>query len=215
MSTDGDPSTGALPRSWFVGLLLCLTSACATSAKEVRPHLDVRPGNDVDTGTLIYVFPIPAVEAHEALVDLLRTHFPISHVRAGQKSDLQAFNGYSKIRTDFHRYKDGGKEYREKCDAAVYVIPEYPSYSEVDVSCVRDVYELGLIHGRGGIHNLFTQWWDWYPERGLYVAEDLLESLSKKLGLKEDEVLRLAKKNVYPKEEVLQLIKEHQAQRPK
>jgi hypothetical protein len=40
-------------------------------------------------------------------------------------------------------------------------------------------------------------------------------SLSKKLGLKEGEVLRLAKKNVYPKEEVLQLIKEHQTQRPK
>ena len=214
MSTDGYPG-GALCRLWFMALLSCLTTACATSAKEARPHLDGRPGNDVDTGTLIYVIPVPAVKAHEALEDLLRAQFPISLVRAGQKSDLDQFNGYSKIRTDFHRYKEEGKDYRTKCDAGVYVIPGYPSYSVVDVKCNRDVYELGLIHGRGGIHNLFSQWWDWYPERGLYVAEDLLEALSKKLGLKENQVLRLAKKNVYGREEILQVIKEHEAQRPK
>jgi hypothetical protein len=196
----------------LVGFLLCSTNACATDPKGVRPHLE---GMSELPGALTYIFPVPAARANEAVAGVLRAHFTISYMRVGRKSDLEEYKRYSKIDTDFRHYEEKGKKYRKRCAATVYVIPEYPTYSEVDISCDFDVYELGLIHGRGGIHNLFTQWWDWYPERGLYIAEDLLELVSQGLELKDNEVVRLNKRDSirYTKEERLQLIKERGAQR--
>jgi hypothetical protein len=136
----------------------------------------------------------------------LRAQFPVVHMRAQQKPDQQMYNSYSEIRTDFLQYKDKGKEYRKKCSGDVYLIPKQPGYTKAYISCVLDVYELGLTHGRGGIHNLFTQWWDWYPEAGIYLAEDLLESLSQALKLSPNEIIKLNKKDFYSDEEILQAI---------
>ena len=198
---------GVLLRMSLASFLLCSATACATVPREVRPHLEWSDSHNLATGNLGYIFSVPPAKAHEALEGVLREKFTISFLSVEKKSDLAEFKRYSKIITDFYRYEDQGKKYRKKCAAHVYVIPEYPAYAEVDISCVFDVYELGLIHGRGGIHNLFTQWWDWYPERGMYVAEDLLELVFKKLKLNESEVIRLNKKDFYTNEERLQLIK--------
>ena len=102
------------------------------------------------------------------------------------------------------------KKYRKKCNASVHVIPDYKMYSKVSISCEYDVYELGLIHGRGGIHNLFTQWWDWYPENRVYVAEDMFELIQQKLGLKQDEVILLP---TYSLTELPAVIQEYEAKK--
>lgn len=194
----------------LAGILLFSAAGCASDPKEVRPHLDGLPGLYLATGRLIYVLHVSPAKAHETVESVLRHDFDDLHVRANEKADLEQYNRYSEISSEFRYYQDAGRKYRKKCNAMIYLIPDYPEYTSVEVSCVLDVYELGLVHGRGGVHNLFSQGWDWYPARGLYKAEDILEAVSRKLELKEAEIIRLNKKDFYTDEEIRQLIGERQ-----
>ena len=212
MTNSYSPSIGGLLRMSLLGFILCTTNACATATKEVRPHMEGMDKLRLATGGMTYIFFVPPARAHDAVETVLQENFAVSYLRKNQKSDLNQYNIFSEMGTQFLQYEDKGKKYRKKCDAKLYVIPGYPEYSEVYMWCILDVYELGLIHGRGGIHNLFTQWWDWYPERGLYVTEDLLEMVFQWLKINESDVIRLIEKGDYSKEEILQHIKAREAQ---
>lgn len=195
-----------LLKTLLLASLLSSSNGCATSSKETRPHLAGMSGAHLATGGLTYIYPVPPTQAHKAMEAVLQEMFAISYRRKQEKRDMEQFNIFGEMGTDFRYYEENGKKYRKKCDAKVYAIPKHPEYSEAYLRCILDVYELGLIHGRGGIHNLFTQWWDWYPEHGLYVAEDLLELIAQKLKLKEGQVIRLNQKDFYTREEILELI---------
>jgi hypothetical protein len=185
--------------------MLSLALACATQAREVRPHLQQLSGPHLARGTLSYVFAVPAARAHEAMEAVLRERFKVAYVR-NSKAALDEHKRYGEIGTELVEYDEGGKKYRKKCEGDIYVIREHPGYSKAALRCIVEVYELGLIHGRGGIHNVFTQWWDWYPENGLYLAEDLLEQTSARLGLTDSQVIRLNKKDFYPNDEIVRAI---------
>jgi hypothetical protein len=75
----------------------------------------------------------------------------------------------------------------------------------VDATCDVDSYSFGL--GRGGIHNLFSDLrWDWYPEEGIYFTQEVMESIVRALGVKEDDIIRLRRFHTY--EQQVQLLRQ-------
>src|SRR3989344_6228190 len=184
-------STFLLARLVVVGSLMVMsTTGCATEPKPMRP---LPAGIRFDATGLEYIYTVPPAQAYGAVLEVLRSVFTISFAEKENQEKLKQFHRYGEVLTEFLYYKEQGKKYRKKCNAYVRLIPGYQNYSYVSVDCEYDVYELGLIHGRGGIHNLFTQWWDWYPENRVYVAEDMFELIRQKLGLKQNEVILLTK----------------------
>jgi len=162
-------------------------TGCATEPKSTRPI----PGGRFDASNLQYIYPVPPAQAYDAVETAFQSVFgtSVSFAEKENAEQLRRFRRYGEVDTEYLYYEERGKKYRKKCSASVRLIPDYPNYSDVLVACEYDVYEFGFT--RGGIHNLFTQWWDWYPEIRVYVAEDMLELIRVKLGLGQDEVIRL------------------------
>lgn len=164
-----------------VGSLIVMSAtSCATEQKPMRP---LPPGIRFDATGLEYIYTVPADQAYETVLEVLRSVFTISFAEKENQEKLEQFHRYGEVVTEYLHYREQGKKYRKKCNAYVRLIPGYPNYSNISTFCEYDVYELGLIHGRGGIHNLFTQWWDWYPETRVYVAEDMFELIRQKIVL--------------------------------
>jgi hypothetical protein len=194
----------------IAGLLMALTGGCTSAPKDVRPHLKGLSGTHLVAGSLGYVFAGPPSRIYEAVESVLKEQgFELAYARRVETPDRDQFNRYGEIGTQFANYKHDGKDYRKKCEATVSEIRSHPGYAEASMRCVLEVYELGLIHGRGGIHNLFTQWWDWYPENGLYVAEDMLELVGKRLKLGDSQIIRLNQKDAYSRQDILKAIEQH------
>jgi len=197
-----------LARLVAIGSLMVMSATgCATEPKPMRP---LPPGIRFDATGLEYIYPIPPAKTYEALLHVLQSTLPVVFSEKENKEKLIQHALYGEVITKFLNYEENGKKYRKKCNASVHVIPDYKMYSKVSISCEYDVYELGLIHGRGGIHNLFTQWWDWYPENRVYVAEDMFELIQQKLGLKQDEVILLP---TYSLTELPAVIQEYEAKK--
>jgi hypothetical protein len=198
----------------LLGLLLSFTNTQAAEVEEVRPQFVGMSGVQLATGVLSYIFLAPSDKTMAAIESALLESFDVSAIsKRKSQADLSQFNLFGEISTEYLYFRKAGEKYRKKCNARIYLISGHSGYTEAHVQCNLDVYELGLTHGRGGIHNLFSQWWDWYPENGLYLAEDVLELSFKKLKLSEHEVVRLNEKDFYSREEVLQIVRDIDAQR--
>jgi len=190
-------------------LMLVLTTGCATEPKAIRPI----PGGRFNALDLEYIYPVPPAHAYDALLGAFRSAFDTSVSLAERENPekLRRFRRYGEVNTDYLYYEEQGKKYRKQCDGYVRVIPDHPNYSDVRVGCKYDVYEFGFT--RGGIHNLFTQWWDWYPENHLYVAEDMLELIRDKLKLGRDDIIRLSNLKVNELPDVVLAIGEYEAKK--
>lgn len=198
-----------------MGLLLSFTDTQAAAIEEVRPQFEGMTGVQLATGVLSYIFVAPPDQTLAAIESAFLETFEKSVLgtRKATEEEANEFNLFGEIGTKYLIFHSAGNRYRKRCNARIYLTSGYPDYTEVHVRCDFDVYEFGLIHGRGGIHNLFSQWWDWYPEKGLYLAEDLLELSFKKLKIGEHDVIRLNKKDFYSREEILKIVKEPDARR--
>ena len=141
-------------------LMVVSVTGCATEPKPMRP---LPPGIRFDAIGLVYIYPVPPAQAYEALLHVLQSTLPVVFSEKENKENLMQHALYGEVITKFLNYEENGKKYRKKCNASVHLIPDYKMYSRVSISCAYAVYELWLIHGRGVIHNLFTQWLYWYP----------------------------------------------------
>lgn len=188
-------------------MFTCVTGCASTTTMPKRPI----PGGRSDATGLVYIVPVAPSRAYSATLYVLESAFPIAFSEKESKEKLERHSLYGEVVSKYAHGEVEGKKHRKKCNAFVHVIPSYPRYSKISVDCEHDVYEFGF--ARGGIHNLFTLWWDWYPEIRVYVAEDMLEQIREKLELKRDEVIRLSNLKVYELKDMVMEIQQYEAKK--
>lgn len=51
------------------------------------------------------------------------------------KDAFRRINRYGKVTTDYMIYEEGGKKHGKRCEASVFVVPDYPEYSDIMMTC--------------------------------------------------------------------------------
>jgi hypothetical protein len=179
----------------FVALVGC----AGAQKQEAR----ARPVDDPTGRSIEYIVKAPFAKAQIEATKVLGRDYRLY----GPSTGMTALaTPYWHLDTRYREFEQTGKKHRSKCSAHIVAFKEYPDYIALTVGCDVDAYSFGL--GRGGIHNLFSDLrWDWYPEEGIYLTQDLIESIVRELGVKEADVIRL--RRVQAHEQNVQMIRDH------